>query len=256
MDYSFIYRFIVIICSHSWGSGGLWPWQKACKDLQTKVGISALVFGFTTLKGLELNMAPSTFEIIGDEHWWFLKNLYLVLMWIDNIYQKNKKWNLMKTDETWWNLMKSDENQDFLRFHQISSVFISFHQVAIFQFQSQSFWYEIWWNLMKPDENQDFIRFHQFSSFFISFHQVAIFQFQSQSFWFQKDSEIFTKWTCSTPTLINLIAMWFKSFHQVDLHDLLPNTTFGLVYHYMVWFVWLKKLESNPEGSPLVTFHE
>ena len=88
-DYSFIYRFIVIICSHSWGSGGLWPWQKACKDLQTKFGISALVFGFTTLKGLELNMAPSTFEIIGVEHWWFLKNLYLVLMWIDNIYQKN-----------------------------------------------------------------------------------------------------------------------------------------------------------------------
>jgi hypothetical protein len=127
MDYSFIYRFIVIICSHSWGSGGLWPWQKACKDLQTKVGISALVFGFTTLKGLELNMAPSTFEIIGDEHWWFLKNLYLVLMWIDNIYQKNKK---MEPDENWWNLMKSDEIWWKPRFHQISSVFIIFHQFS------------------------------------------------------------------------------------------------------------------------------
>jgi hypothetical protein len=208
MDYSFIYRFIVIICSHSWGSGGLWPWQKACKDLQTKVGISALVFGFTTLKGLEMNMAPSTFEIIGDEHWWFLKNLYLVLMWIDNIYQKNKK---MEPDENWWNLMKSDEIWWKPRFHQISSVFIrlQFSSFNPNHFDMKSD--EIWWNLMKTKISSDFISFHHFSSVFIrlqfssfnpnhfdfrriqKFSPSELVQLQPLSIWLQCGSKVFTR---------------------------------------------------------------
>ena len=175
MDYLFIYRFIVIICSHSWGSGGLWPWQKACKDLQTKVGISALVFGFTTLKGLELNMAPSTFEIIGDEHWWFLKNLYLVLMWIDNIYQKNKK---MEPDENWWNLMKSDEIWWKPRFHQISSDFIRFHQFS-------SVFIRLQFSSFNPN-HFDFRRIQKFSP-------SELVQLQPLSIWLQCGSKVFTR---------------------------------------------------------------